>query len=948
MESETAARPATATATVTVQAATPEHADLLSKARQAWRAALKLRKILTKHMEKLPKDNNSGVDISQFEAIDSVLEKFRLACVQTIYLDFEYAVAEHTDQIMWTVHTSINNEYRRALGRLRHLAQNSDKQKTDKTANEKRNGDKSKGDKQTTPKQKNDRRNVEKRKFGDKYQGFLHVAQEFYKGYVQRLSARYDIPELKRIAKGIEVDGSPTSDAISPVPDSVYSLVIGSCHFTLICLGDLARYLVQSGLKKSSYRIALAYYDLAHDLKPVSGYPFHQMGIISLEEGKDLDILYYFYRSIATADPHPNAKQSLESKFKTIFQPDKNPPKKQARIPTDAFVTWFAKLHASYYRDETMAGSSELEREVLHRLDMASKNPEQADVLFKMTLINMASYYVASQKYTESQTPATSRFCHHTLRINAQFILAFCSALASELTDMVSRESPPSEDPATAKSSPIIEALLPLLRICCMWLAARRQEIFEAGQALGAVLPEMMKSISRVFTLLCSDTYTSENLAPCPYLLTEDVVTQGLLPLAEDQVPEACRSYFSESGVLKPRLSSQEHRLPPFREMLARVLDILRSAYFLAEDSSCPLGYHVTEQSLVFEYKQVSVRTEPIPQPMSIVNSPAREIKSKSKTASRQRIASESRQVESHSAAKEAVRRSLVISPETQVPHEEPLPDHADTTVINMLTPFLKPPTPEQGHGNHQSTGETSYGMHSATANEVFGLLQAESSQVGSMPSGKFEPLPWDWVYTPTPHSGSGPSASAYKDAFDAPVSPNFSSRDMSRNVSTFEDPFINSAPQHLSVPMNRASSGMMASPRITSTADEAHRNNLLQTFGSSSAPRTSVFSQWGQNMNRAFKDTLPQSYGHRQATNGYPTSSAASGFSHASSLYQGTPTNGANFGMPTGGYMDMNRYERDRTQDSAPVSSGRRFQMDETTSIYDAAVFQGAFHGDK
>src|SRR6478752_148810 len=97
---------------------------------------------------------------------------------------------------------------------------------------EKRNGDKdkNKGEKQTTPKQKGDKRNVERRKFGDKYLGFLHVAQEFYKGYVQRLAARYDIPELKRIAQGVEVDGSPSSDVISPVPDSIYPLVINSCH----------------------------------------------------------------------------------------------------------------------------------------------------------------------------------------------------------------------------------------------------------------------------------------------------------------------------------------------------------------------------------------------------------------------------------------------------------------------------------------------------------------------------------------------------------------------------------------------------------------------------------------------------------------------------------------------------------------------------------------------
>ncbi|KAF4467647.1 SMG7 [Fusarium albosuccineum] len=935
--------------TTAAQAATPEHADLSAKAKHTWRTALKLRKLLTKHLEKLPKDNNSGVDITQFEAIDSVLDKFRLACVQTIYLDFEYAITERTDQAMWTVHTSINNEYRRTLGRLRHLAQNSDKQKADKAASEKRNGDKPKGDKQNAPKQKNDRRNVEKRKFGEKYLGFLHVAQEFYKGYVQRLSARYDIPELKRIAQGIEVDGSSSSDIISPVPGQIYPLVLNSCHFTLICLGDLARYQVQTGLKKSSYRIALAYYSLAYDLKPDSGFPFHQMGIISLEEGKDLDVVYYFYRSIATADPHPNARQNLESKFKTILQPDKNPSKKQTRGMSDPFVTWFTKLHASYYRDEVMSYSSELEREVLHRLDRAAKGTDHVEVLFKMTLINISSYYVASQKFTESQSPAASRFCQHTLRLNSQFILAFCSSLESELVDIVSRESHESEDPATAKSSRIIEYLLPLLRIYGMWLAARRHEIFAAGDALGVVLLDMVKALSKVFSLLCNDTYTQEKLASCPYLLTEDVETQGLLPLSKEQVPLACRSSFDENGILKPRLSSPENRLEPFQELLARILDILRCAYFLAEDNSCPLAYHVSDRGLAFEYQEIPVVNKVAPQPMEIVNSPVQEITTKNKNPSRYRTASDNRQPEIRPVVKETTGKAPVVSPRAQVHQRLPSPDHAENTVINMLAPFLKPPTPEPAQLYHRSPDETSYGMHSTTANEVFGMLQSEPSPTGSIPSAKFEPLPWNWVYTPTPQKGNDDSASACKNAFDGPVSPNFSSRELPQAVSTLEDPFTNSTPQLLTGQTPRVASGSMGSPPGVPGADEAHRNNLLQSFVSTSAPRTSMFSQWGQNSTRLPKETVASSYGH-QAFTGYPISSAASAFSHPSSLYQGTPANGAAFGMPGASYLDMHRYDRgqSQSQDPGPVSSNRRFQMDETTSSYDAAILQAAFYGNK
>lgn len=535
------------------------------------------------------------------------------------------------------------------------------------------------------------------------------------------------------------------------------------------------------------------------------------------------------------------------------------------------------------------------------------------------------------------------------MRINAQFILAFCSALISELTNIVGRENPASEDPATAKSSPVIEALLPLLRIYGMWLAARRQEIFAAGKALGTVLPDMMKAISKVLSLLCNETYTQENLASCPYLLAEDVQTQGLLPLAPDQVPQACRSYFSESGGLKPRLPSQERRLGTFQETLARILDILRCAYFLAEDDLCPLAAHVSEKGLAFEYKEKPTANEDTSQPMSIVSSPVRESQSNTRTASRHRTVSDNPQTGNRLASKVDARRSFVTSIETQPPHEQSVPDDADNTVINMLAPFLRPPTPEQAQSGPRSTDETSYGMHSTTANEVFGMLQADPSPTtGSMPSGKFEPLPWDWVYTPTPHKGSDASVS-YKDAFEAPISPNFSTRKTSRTISAFEDPFTNSTPQLPTMPTPRAGSGMMASPRVSSAAEEAHRNNLLQTFGSSSAPRTSLSSQWGQNHNRTSIETAPQSYGHHQAPNGYATSSSLSAFSHPSSLYQGTPANGATFGMPTGvGYMDTSRYDRNHIQDPASSSSGRRFQMDETTSSYDAAILQAAFYGNK
>ncbi|KAF7547369.1 hypothetical protein G7Z17_g7773 [Cylindrodendrum hubeiense] len=919
-----------------------EQADLAGKARQAWRSAIKLRKLLTKQLEKLPKDNTSGVDISQFEAIDSVLDKFRLACVQTIFLDFEYAITERADHILWTVHTSINHEYRRTLGRLKHLAQGPDKQhKNDKQATDKRNGDKQKADKQSPQKPKGDKRNVEKRKLGDKYLAFLSIAQEFYKGYIQRLSARYDIPELKRIAQGIEIQESANNDIISPVPAHIYHMVLKSCHFTLICLGDLARYQTQAGLRKSSYGISMAYYSLAYDLKTDSGFAFHQMGIISLEESKDLDVVYYFYRGIAVADPHPNAKQNLESKFKTILQPDKAPPRKNTRVPQDAFITWFGKLHAVFYKGEALPQSSELEREVLHRLDMASKSSSHTEVLFKMTLINMAAYHVASQKYT------ASRFCQYALRLNSQFIFTFSNVLEVELTDVVIRESTDPKATAVDKTSATIEYLLPLLRIYTMWLAARRLEIFGAAAALGSVVPDMVKALAKVFTLLCTETYTQENLATCPYLLSEDVKTRGLLPLSPDQVPEACRSYFGENGDLKPHLPSKETQLPPFQETLARILDILRCAYFLAEDNVFPLSYKVAQKGLIFEYQEKKPpRDIPIDlsQAAVIASPPIREMESQ--FSNRQRTVSDDHRPVSRPVIIDAPGPSSSVALISEPQQPIAAADHAENTVINMLAPFLKPPTPQPSH-HLRHLDESSYGMHSATANEVFGMLPPEPSPTSSIPSGKFEPLPWNWVYTPTPHSAQDPSVSMARDAFDAPTgSPNYSSRELAQVGGGLEDPFTTPERSFQAAVTHRPGSGMMGSPRVASTAEEAHRNSLLQSFTNQSAPRTSTFSHWGQNTTRVPRETVPSPWGH-QHLDGHHMSSAASAFSHPSSLYQGTPANGATFGMPAPNHFAASRNDHGLGQENGS-SSTRHFQMDDTTSSYDAAILQAAFYNNR
>lgn len=291
--------------------------------------------------------------------------RFRLACMQTIFMDFEFAAAQNAEEALWTAHTNINSEYRRCAGRLKQASHA-----------------------------------VERRKLDKLYNNFLRVSQKFYKGYIQRISARYDIPELKRVALGMEMEQLEASDAVSPVPSELQAKVLRSCHATLIRLGDLARYRTQAKQKNSSYDSALVCYNLAHHLMPSSGFAFHQMGIVNLDQANHLDVVYHFYRAWAIKSPHPNAKQNLEMEFKSILSPDSSKTKNTTPSVQDAFSMWFLRLHARFYKGEQFPQHKELENEVIHRLELAAKNPSSRDDVLKMMLVNISAHHVASSRYT--------------------------------------------------------------------------------------------------------------------------------------------------------------------------------------------------------------------------------------------------------------------------------------------------------------------------------------------------------------------------------------------------------------------------------------------------------------------------------------------------------------------------------------------------------------------
>lgn len=481
-----------------------------------------------------------------------------------------------------------------------------------------------------------------------------------------------------------------------------------------------------------------------------------------------------------------------------------------------------------------------------------------------------------------------------------------------------------------------------------MWLATHRQEIFGAVDALGVVVPTMVKALARLCTLLCAQTSEQDNLAFCPYLLKEDLDIRGLKPLSPEVVPERCRCYNGENGLMKPHLQMAKTRLEPSRETSARILDILCSAYFLADDPNVPLKSEVLEAGLTFSYQEVSSPSQlPIEEVGIVPSPPSKPIAQGEEThfsSPRTTIPTEPTSVVPPTTATSAKKTA---TPVQRIREEQGVIDaeHADNTVFEMLAPFLKPPTP-QPHQGSRSPEESSYGMHTSTCNEIFGAIQPGMSPNSSIPSGKFEPLPWNWVYTPTPSKGDDAVTAAGQAAFATNASPNYVSHGTMQSNQPLDDPFCTPGrgPPPGLMPRSASNGSMLGSPHL-SAEEQAHRNLLLQSFTGSIPPRTSNANHWAQHSTLQMNDSRSPSWGSHPV-DGNPFSSA-SAFSHPSSLYQGTPNNQTYYGVPTDGTRSMD-YLNGPISPRNATSMSRQTNVQHTTSSYDAAILQAALHGNK
>lgn len=168
--------------------------------------------------------------------------------------------------------------------------------------------------------------------------------------------------------------------------------ILGSCHATLIRLGDLSRYRETELVHKDrNWGPAIGYYDLASDINPSSGTSHNQLAIIALADDNHLRATYHLYRALSAIEPHPTSRKNLEIEFKKILNKKNVIPSEDAGIPGRALVPWFVYLHAECYKGDDFAEHDELENEVMSQLTVGLKERPLEGTLQKFVLINMAA-----------------------------------------------------------------------------------------------------------------------------------------------------------------------------------------------------------------------------------------------------------------------------------------------------------------------------------------------------------------------------------------------------------------------------------------------------------------------------------------------------------------------------------------------------------------------------
>ena len=132
------------------------------------------------------------------------------------------------------------------------------------------------------------------------------------------------------------------------------SLIIRSCHRSLVILGDLSRYRELGNTGTKNWAPATGYYDLAKKLVPEDGSPHNQLAVISMADGSNLSAIYHLYRAVSVEEPFAESGNNLSLGFQKILKAEDSGKlgsslvRKEEQMVSE-LLGLFGRLHARYF-----------------------------------------------------------------------------------------------------------------------------------------------------------------------------------------------------------------------------------------------------------------------------------------------------------------------------------------------------------------------------------------------------------------------------------------------------------------------------------------------------------------------------------------------------------------------------------------------------------------------
>ncbi|KAH8673817.1 hypothetical protein BX600DRAFT_509047 [Xylariales sp. PMI_506] len=682
-----------------------------------------------------------------------------------IFYDFEYAHDKDVEASLWQAHVIFNGEYRQIVARI--------------------------GDQNQV---------VLKRKVDKLYRDFLKTSQFFYRGYIQRLSGRFWIPELQHAAQGLDIKPMETPQSEGAPPAALRLKLVESCYSTLVRLGDLARYRCPASNKppKASFDIALTYYGLANMVDPDDGAAYHQTALLYQPSSQHLEIVYYFLRSICVAKPHKLGGGNLDRAYKSLLEsqssskPKTGPRGNAPKDASDALMTWFLRLHGHYSQGAVFSAREELEKEVLHRLQLSLKNEASMPLVLKMLLINIAACDLAfdNVKQASSWSLEKSRSCQYLLtfktRVAVVLFRSLRSAFEESLADkrsggQVGSTNDPAELPTPAQS------ILPLVRIYIAWIYVSRASLAQYQDWLEPHIRELHDLLVDTFTLLLPYVLANEAVTESKYLLREDIEAVGMKPFSDRRLPLFLTTQVVPGSnppkrrkILKPRKQALGLEADVRIENVWRIRDIICCGLYLAGSGKSPLAimttkhgsitwtcsetetaqHQVEEETIAWTLDKLKMSILKIPNedddttdPESLgPQPPVQPIALGLKPANEPPNALPKQTGKDTGKEQQCVPRPITVKKGKTPIDQDSVVESKMIDMVNKLIDSddednIRPPS-------NKAQMDASYGMTSSTANDIFGRFisspgSKSSSEVVGSNSKAIPNLPWNYFYNP-------------------------------------------------------------------------------------------------------------------------------------------------------------------------------------------------------